>query len=258
MYVLFMLLHFSTPLFNTVFGNKETNDLVDLRFFFRTTIQENKVQTLQKYLEEKGLLLNLEDPLLTHNDKLFLKKKIADAKAEHRKLYLKEKRKEYNATQARVELRLNKTGRGNEYDRFRKMAKNKKLATFIKSCAIAYLKNDYVVPDEKIIDGLIKEISRYREERNKEGRNIKSILDKVHRQGMTYQNDLIALYYKMYALDQIDFTFDLEQLVANAMHHPEEHFLEYAKRHLEKTPEAIEQLEKIISKIKTKRNDNQK
>lgn len=257
-----MLAALSNHLLDGVFGN---HDLANLQTFFRnhftTTFQKHKVKSLQNYLEEKGLLLNLEDPNLQETDRILLKEKIAIAKLEHRKLYLKEKRKEYNNKQARVELRLNKVGKGNEYDRLKKRAKNKKLATFIKSCAIAYLKNEYVIADEKIIDELIKEISLYREDRNKEGRNIKFILDRVRRQGMVYSNDISELYAKMYALDKLDFTFDLEQSVINALHHPEEHFFEYVERHLQKSPEAIERLEKIISKIskeKNNQNDNQK
>lgn len=244
-----MLLTISNHLLDSVFGN---NDLVNLRLFFRTTFQKNKVKSLQAYLEEKGLLLNLDDPNSNYTDiqKEHLKKRIAAAKAEHRKLYLKEKRREYNEKQARVELRLTKVGRGNEYDKFKKRAKGKHLATFIKTCAIAYLKNEYVVPDEKVLNELIKEISRYREDRNKEGRNVKYILDKVRRQGMVYSNDLRALQEKMYALDNLDFTFDLEQSVANALTHPEEHFFEYVERHLRKMPEAIEKLEKVILKVK--------
>ena len=215
------------------------------------------MKSLQTFLEERGLVLDLEDPQLREEEKQQFKEKIAAAKIEHRKLYLKAKRKEYNEKQARVELRLNKVGRGNEYDRLKKRAKGKHLATFIKSCAIAYLKNEYVVPDEKVVNSLIQEIARYREDRNKEGRNIKFILDKVRKQGMVYPSNINELYAKMYALDKLDFTFDLEQSVVNAMHHPKEHFFEYVERHLEQSPEAIEKLEKIISKhSKAKENQN--
>lgn len=250
-----MLLAISDCLIDTVLGNKE---LRSLRSFFKNTFQDYKVKSLQAFLEEKGLLLNLDDPNsnLTDVQKEHLRNKIARAKTEHRKLYLKEKRKEYNKKQARVELRLNKFGRGNEYDKFKKRAKGKHLATFIKTCALAYLKNDYVVPKESLINDLIKEISRYREDRNKEGRNVKFILDKVRKQGLVYSGDLKMLQEKMYALDNLDITFDLEQLVINALCDPEERFFDYAERHIRRMPEAIEELEKIISKVKKEVDDN--
>jgi hypothetical protein len=250
-----MLLTISNCLISSVLENNELNDL---RTFFKSTFQKYKVKSLQDFLEEKGLLLNLDDPNsnLTDAQKEHLRNRIARAKAEHRKLYLKEKRKEYNEKQARVELRLNKVGRGNEYDKFKKRAKGKHLATFIKSCALAYLKNEYVVPNEEVLNDLIKEISRYREDRNKEGRNVKFILDKVRKQRMAYSRDVSDLQEKMYALNNLDFTFDLEQLIVNAIQHPEEHFLEYAERHIRKMPEAIEDLERLISKVKTEMDDN--
>lgn len=254
-----MLLAISNCLMSSVLENNKLNhDLNDLRIFFKRTFQNYRVKSLQDFLEEKGLLLNLDDPNsnLTDVQKEHLRNKIIRAKAEHRKLYLKEKRKEYNQKQARVELRLNKVGRGNEYDKFKKRANGKHLATFIKSCALAYLKNEYVVSDEKVLNDLIKEIARYREDRNKEGRNVKFILDKVRKQRMAYSRDINSLQEKMYALDKLDFTFDLEQLVTNALQYPEEHFFEYVERHIKKMPEAIEDLEKIISKVKKEVDDN--
>ena len=250
-----MLLTISDCLINGVLENNELNDL---RTFFKKTFQKYRVKSLQDFLEEKGLLLNLDDPNsnLTDIQKEHLRSRIAKAKTEHRKMYLKEKRKEYNEKQARVELRFSKVGRGNEYDKFKKRAKGKHLATFIKSCALGYLKNEYVVSNEKVLNDLIKEIARYREDRNKEGRNVKFILDKVRKQRMAYSRDISNLQEKMYALDNLDFTFDLEQLVTNALQYPEEHFLEYVERHIRKMPEAIEDLERLISKVKTEVDDN--
>ena len=82
------------------------------------------------------------------------------------------------------------------------------------------------------------------------------ILDKVRKQRMAYSRDVSDLQEKMYALNNLDFTFDLEQLIVNAIQHPEEHFLEYAERHIRKMPEAIEDLERLISKVKTEMDDN--
>ena len=95
-----------------VFFTSKSSSVLKFRTIFQNTIQVYKVKSQQAFLEEKGLLLNLNDLNLSKEEKKKYQEKINEAKALHRKLYLKEKRQVYRKQQARIEIRLNKEGQG--------------------------------------------------------------------------------------------------------------------------------------------------
>lgn len=218
------------------------------------TIRQKHMQSLREYLEEKGLLIDLNDSQLSIQEKELWQQKIMDAKSVYRKMYLKEKKKEYRATKARAEITLSKKGRSSEYDLVKKRAKGKKLGSFIKECALAYLRGEYVVPNDEIIDSLIQQIAQFRQERNKEGRNIKYLLDNANNRGIVVEHDIRELQNKMYSLEALDFTFHLEEKVIAALRYPEQQFTSYLQKKLEEQPELIQEVEQILELIKSKQD----
>ena len=218
------------------------------------TIRQKQMQSLREYLEKRGLLIDLNDSQLSVQEKELWQQKITEAKLAYRKMYLKEKKKEYRATKARAEITLNKEGRGNEYDLVQKRAKGKKLGSFIKECALAYLRQEYVVPNNEIIDSLIQQIAHFRQERNKEGRNIKYLLDNANKRGIVVEHDIRELQNKMYSLEALDFTFHLEEKVMAALRYPEQQFANYLQQKLEEKPELIAEVEQILELVKSRQD----
>jgi hypothetical protein len=217
------------------------------RLYIRSQLKRRHLVSLREYLEENGLLIDFDDPALTDEKKRELESKIEEAKATHRRLYLKNKQEKYRKSKVRVEMTLDKE----ESALIKKRAGKKRPGTFIKEMALAYMKQEYIIPNEEIIEGLIKEIARYREDRNREGRNVKQILDWARKRGMVeVPEDIEYLREKLYSLDKLDYTFHLEETVMNALRHPEEQFPEYLKRKLHDSPELIEETERILAEIK--------
>jgi len=213
-------------------------------------IQKNKgMETLRNYLKERNLLYSMNE-IDSQEEREEIKFKVEIAKKEYRKAYLKKKKVEYRNAKHRVEFSLSKKGKTSEFDLVKKRAGNKRIGTFMKECALAYLKNDYVIPNDIIINDCIKQIAAYREERNKEGRNIKHIVDKANRRGYTVPEDLEDLRQRMYELNNLEYTFSLEDKVEQSLRYPEEQFLGFLKRKIEENPHLISQVEDLIQSSK--------
>lgn len=207
------------------------------------------METLRSYLKERNLLYSMND-IESEEEKNRIQFQVAEAKKEYRKAYLKKKKSEYRNAKHRVEFSLSKKGKVSEFDLVKKRAGKRKIGSFMKECALAYLQNEYVIPNDELISDCIKQIAAYREDRNKEGRNIKHIVDKANRRGYTVPEDLEALRQRMYELNNLEYTFNLEDRIEQSLRYPEEQFLDFIKRKIEENPSLVFQLEELIQSSK--------
>ncbi|MGB1216679.1 MAG: hypothetical protein ACPG5P_02315 [Saprospiraceae bacterium] len=207
------------------------------------------MDSLREYLREKNLLFSMDD-IENSIDKESLMNRVEEAKIKYRKSYLKKKKQEYRKSKHRVEFSLSKEGKSSEYDLVKKRAKNKKLGVFMKECALAYLQNEYVIPNDDLINNCIKEIAAYREDRNKEGRNIKHIVDKANRRGYTIPEDLEDLKQRLYKLNNLEYTFSLEDKIEQLLRYPEEELLDFLRRKFEDNPSLVSQVGELVQTFK--------
>jgi predicted RNA-binding protein YlxR (DUF448 family) len=216
------------------------------------------METFKEYLEKLGLLVDFSDKNLTEEDKSSIRERIKLAKKEYRSIYVKKQLKEWKNKHKKFEVFFNKEGRNNEWDYIKRKAEKAKMKVpaFIKQCLMAYLKGCYVVPDRDQIDKLIKEISMYREERNKEGRNIKKIIDDAIKRNYFIPHELTELEKSMYGIKSVDFTFDLQDKVLKVLTEPQEQVIDFIKRNLEEAPGLLPQLEGLILEHKQKAHDS--
>jgi len=104
------------------------------------------MDSLAQFLTAKGL------------DKTSNPDDIEKAKAEFKKLYFKEKQKEFRETHIRKEIYLTKKEFGYLIHHAEKH--QQKLSRFIKNAAFAYLQNKYILPDDTQVRNLELEIRR--------------------------------------------------------------------------------------------------
>jgi hypothetical protein len=92
----------------------------------------------------------------------------------------------------------------------------------------------------------------YREERNKEGRNIKKIIDDAIKRNYFIPQELTELQKSMYGIKSVDYTFDLQDKVLKVLTEPQEQIIDFIKRNLEENPGLLPHLEQLIYDHKPK------
>ncbi len=118
---------------------------------------------------------------------------IEEAKKQYRQQYLKEKQKEFRETHIRKELFLTKKEFG-----FLKHHAEKhqiKLSRFIKNAAIAYLKNEYLLPDDTQVRNLELETRRI-------GNLMNQIVRHIHASECITDDDVRMMKLQLQALEQ--------------------------------------------------------
>lgn len=130
------------------------------------------MQTLQEYLFESGIL-ETGDP-----------EAIAQAKKQYRRMYLREKQRQYRANHRQLTISLTLK----DAQAFERNAQTHgmKLATYMKASAYAYANQGFILPDNKEVQKLELLLRRI-------GNNVNQLTRFTHRADLSYQEALRAI-----------------------------------------------------------------
>ena len=208
------------------------HSILALREAFFLHLQIENMETLKAYLIRNNANKDTIDSL----------------KKEYKKDYQTKKHQEFRERNKSVKLFFDKS---KEYPYIERQAKKHglKISSFVKDCVFAYLKKQYISPNEDKLERCIQEIAQIRTAIDRIGTNINQIAKHTNQQKFLGNDYEKQIYKSIFDLDKLNIFFELEDRINAACREPRD-LISFLKSKFEEDKNIVFEVEKLINKYK--------